>query len=560
MPEKLHVIVCENLADEVRAAAAAERFSDVEIVPFAAKCGQAESGAKRLEARIESLRGRGARVFILGGTCLTGKTDKTGSDSVRTTFGMDQCFPLFVGQPAVEGMIRAGAYLVTSGWVRHWRRSLEEWGFSQAQAREFFAETTKRIVLLDSGVNPKAEKEARAFAEFIGLPITIQAVGLDLLRIHLRVAVLEWRLENERRKTADLAMLSELSEILNRVGTEPETIADIVLLFRSLFAPKRILYLPLVFDLPGKPVVAPDHEAVDPADIARLRAITGDYAVLESGDGFGLRVSHRGETLGYIEVRGFAFPAHRDHYLNLALTVSRIAGMAVSNARAYQLLREEQDRTQSYLALAEKAAREKEVLLKELNHRIKNNFQMLAGMIRLQSAQLKDPHVLAICRDVQSRIKSLAHVHERLYLSSNLAAVDFAAYIDRMIGELAKSYQAEASRIRVIAAVEEIGFNVGTSIPLGLIINELIINAFKHAFPDGREGTIHISLRTLPDGRFELDVRDDGVGLPAGFAVDKAESLGLQLIGMLAGQIDGTVEIVSDAGAHFRIFFKERMS
>jgi two-component sensor histidine kinase len=185
---------------------------------------------------------------------------------------------------------------------------------------------------------------------------------------------------------------------------------------------------------------------------------------------------------------------------------------------------------------------------------------MLAGMIRLQSAQLKDPHVLAICRDVQSRIKSLAHVHERLYLSSNLAAVDFAAYVDRMIDELAKSYRAEASRVRVIADVEGIGLNIGTSIPLGLIINELLINAFKHAFPGAREGTIHLSLRALPDGCFALDIRDDGIGLPAGFAVEKAESLGLQLIGMLAEQIDGIFEIIFGAGAHFRIIFKERMS
>ncbi len=557
MPDKLHVIVCENLGEEVRAAAEVERFSDVEVVPFAAKCGQAAAGAERLEALVESLRGKGAKVFILGGACLTGKADATGSDSIRTRFGLDQCFPLFVGQPAVEGMIRAGAYLVTAGWVRHWRRSLTEWGFTQPQVREFFAETTKRIILLDSGINPSAEADGRAFAEYVGLPLTVHSVGLDLLRLHLRAAVLEWRLENERRKTADLAMLSELTSDLARIGEEDESIADLLLLFRSLFAPKRVLYLPVIYDCPGNPVVVPDHESVDPAEVSRLWALAGDYAVLESGDGFALRVAHRGETLGLIEVRGFAFPAHRDHYLNLALTVSVLAGLAISNARTFHLLREEKDRTQTFLALAEKASREREVLLRELNHRVKNNFQMLAAMIRLQSANLRDPTALSICRDVQTRIKSLAHVHERLFKSSNLAAVDFPAYIDRIVAELVESFRAESARIQVVADIAEIGLNIETSIPLGLIINELVINAFKYAFPDGREGNVQISLQPLADGRLELNVRDDGIGLPPGLDISHNESFGLQLVTMMSEQLGGTIEIIHGGGAHFRIVFKE---
>jgi len=558
MPSKLHVIVCENLVAEARAAAEAEKFPDVEIVPFAAKCGLPASGDGRLEALVESFRRKGARVFVLGGTCLTGKPDRSGSDSVQTKFGLDQCFSLFAGRPAIEGMIREGGYLITSGWVRHWRRTLKEWGFDQTQAREFFAETTMRIILLDSGVDSSAEREGRAFAEFVGRPLTVHPVGIDLFRVYLRAAVLEWRLENERRKTADLAVLSELSSDLARIGTEEDTVANVILLFRTLFAPRRILYLPLVFDVPGEMIIVPDGEPVDPADLSRLRGMTGDYAILESGDGFGLRFSHRGETLAFIEVRGFAFPVHRDHYLNLALIVSHIAGLAVSNARAYQFLREEKERTQSFLALAEKSAREREVLLKEINHRVKNNFQMLAGLIRLQSGNLKDPAAQSICRDVQNRIKSLAHVHERLYNSSSLAAVDIGAYVGRMIRELSESYQAEASRIRLTADIEEIGLNVGTSIPLGLILNELIVNAFKYAFPEGREGTIRIALKALPEGSFELDFRDDGIGLPPGFDIAKAESLGLQLVTMLAGQLDGTVDLVPDRGAHFRIVFREK--
>ena len=559
MPNKLHVIVCEILIEEARAAVAEERFTDVEIVPFAAKCGQAAAGSARLNALVKSFRERNAQVFILGGMCMTGPAKPGGGDSTKLEYDVDQCFPLFIGRTAVEGFIRAGSYLVTSGWVRHWRSALKEWGFDQAQARAFFTETMKQIVLLNTGSNPAAETEGRAFAEYVGLPLIVHPAGLDLLRIHLRNAVLEWRLGNERRRTADLAMLSDLSAELTRIGTEEDAIGNIILLFRSLFAPKRILYLPVVYDVPGGMITVPEGETVDPGDFARLQAVSGEYAVLDSGDGFGLRISHRGETLGLLEVRGFAFPVHRDRYLNLALTVSHIAGLAIANARAYQTIQEERDRTQTYLKLAEKSVRERELLLREVNHRIKNNFQMLAGMIRLQSANLRDPDALAVCREMQGRIKSIAFVHERLYESSDLAAVDFSRYIGQIIKELSETFRDEAAHIRVSTEVEEIRLNINTSIPLGLIINELIANAFKHAFPGGRAGNVHVALRALPEGRLELEVRDDGVGLPPGFEIGKMETLGLQLVAMMAEQLDGTVEAGRNGGTVFRVVFRERV-
>ena len=558
MPNKLHVIVCENLIEEVRTAVEEEHFADVEIVPFAAKCGQAAAGSARLNALVESFRKKNAQVFILGGTCLTGPAKPEGGPFADLRYDVDQCFPLFIGRTAVEELITAGSYLVTSGWVRHWRSALREWGFDQAQARAFFAETMKRIVLLQTGSNPAAEKEGRAFAEYIGLPLIVQPAGLDLLRLHLRNTVLAWRLGNERRRTADLAMLSDLSAELTRVGTEEDAIENIILLFRSLFAPKRILYLPFAYDVPGEWITVPGGERVDPEDLARLRGISGEYAVLETGDGFGLRISHRGETLGLIEVRGFAFPAHRDHYLDLALTVSHIAGLAIANARAYQSIREERDRAEKYLKLAEKSVRERELLLKEVNHRIKNNFQMLAGMLRLQSANLRDPDALAICREMQGRIKSIAFVHERLYKSSDLAAVDFSRYIGQIIKELSEAFRDQAARIHVSTEVEEIGLNINTSIPLGLIINELIANAFKHAFPGDRAGNIQVVLRALPEESFRLEVRDDGVGLPPGFEIGKSDTLGLQLVAMMAEQLDAIVEAERDGGTVFRVVFRER--
>ena len=557
MPDKLHLIVCESLVEEARSAAAEEAFSDVEIVPFAARCGQAASGSARLKALLESFRQKNIRAFVLGGMCMTGLSAEDG-DYRRMRIDENQCFPLFLGQAAVEGMIQSGAYLITSGWVRHWKSTVKNWGFDRPQARSFFGESMKRIILLDTGKNPRAEDEGKEFAAFVGLPLAVQPVSLDLFRVYLRNAVLEWRLENERRRTADLAMLADLSAGLTRVASEAETVDNIFLLFRSLFAPKRILFLSLRGGVPGETFTEPRGAPIDPEDVSRLRGMTGESEILEAGDGFRLRIVHGGETLALTEIRGFAFPVHRDHYLNLALTLSRIAGLAISNARSYQLLQEERDRTQAYLHLSEKAVAERELLLKEVNHRVKNNFQMLAAMLRLQSANLSDPKALAICREMQSRIKSIAFVHERLYKSADLAAVDFQAYIGQIIRELAETFRAEAARIRIETEIDAPGLNIDTSIPLGLIINELIANAFKHAFPGDRAGTIRIRLRLLPEERFELIVKDDGVGFPPGLDIGKTESLGLQLVQMMSEQLDGTVELDGEGGAGFRIVFRER--
>ena len=195
---------------------------------------------------------------------------------------------------------------------------------------------------------------------------------------------------------------------------------------------------------------------------------------------------------------------------------------------------------------------EKEVLLKEIHHRVKNNLQVIASLLYLQSDQLKDPEDLALFEDTQNRVKSMALVHESLYRTGDLARFNFAHYIESLTPHLLQSHGAESSRISLDMELDEIVLDVDTAIPCGLILNELLTNALKYAFPDGRSGNIYITLQAAAD-HVILSVRDTGIGFPAGFDFRNAESLGLQLVGMMIEQLGGTLTLTCEGGTTFTV-------
>ena len=201
--------------------------------------------------------------------------------------------------------------------------------------------------------------------------------------------------------------------------------------------------------------------------------------------------------------------------------------------------------------------REKEVLLKEIHHRVKNNLQIISSLLNLQTGQIEDERAEALFRESQDRIRSMALIHERLYQSEDLARVDFAEYIRSLVGYLVRSYSAEAGSVRVETEVDDVSLGIDSAIPCGLIVNELVSNALKYAFPEGREGRIYVQLREARDGGYRLVVSDDGVGFPEGLDFRMTESLGLQLVTTLLDQLEGRIELDSCKGTRFTMTFEK---
>ena len=198
--------------------------------------------------------------------------------------------------------------------------------------------------------------------------------------------------------------------------------------------------------------------------------------------------------------------------------------------------------------------REKELLLKELHHRVKNNLQVISSLLELQAQELSDPRTIRLFQESQGRVRSLALVHEQLYRSEDLSQVDFAAYVRELVERLAQGPGTAAARVRLDFELAPCQLPLDVAIPCGMIVNELVANALEHAFPAGRSGAIRIAFRELADG-YILTVADDGVGLPAGLLTGKPGTLGLKVVQALTRQIRGRLELQPEAGAVFTLRF-----
>jgi len=202
--------------------------------------------------------------------------------------------------------------------------------------------------------------------------------------------------------------------------------------------------------------------------------------------------------------------------------------------------------------------KEKEILLRELYHRTKNNMQIISSLLNLQSMALDDKQMLHVIQEIQNRIKSLSLVHEKLFEAKDLSNISLKDYIQDLAQVLLASYQGSNKRISITVNVENVFMSLDSITNCGLIINELVSNSLKYAFPDEVTGNIHIVLRSTDKGEIELCIRDNGIGLPEGFDFENPKTLGLKLVrGIAEDQLRGKIELKGEKRSDFLITFKE---
>jgi len=199
--------------------------------------------------------------------------------------------------------------------------------------------------------------------------------------------------------------------------------------------------------------------------------------------------------------------------------------------------------------------KEKEILLKEIHHRVKNNLQIISSLLNLQSRYQKDEKVQSIFRESINRVKTMANIHSLLYQSEDYARIDFTRFVRELATQMRLSYDPNTEFAVINTRVSNVLLDISTAIPCGLIINELLSNAMKYAFPSGRKGEITVTMYR-EDGLILLTVSDNGAGFPEGIDFRETESLGLQLVNDLVEQLDGTIQLDTKAGTEFRITFR----
>jgi PAS domain S-box-containing protein len=239
-------------------------------------------------------------------------------------------------------------------------------------------------------------------------------------------------------------------------------------------------------------------------------------------------------------VRDRAFPVSND-----SGEVYRIAGIMDDVTESKQSI--EQIKTSLH---------EKEVLLKEIHHRVKNNMQVITSLLSLQAKTISDKKALTVFEDSQNRVKSMALIHETLYQSKDLSRINFAEYLQKLVAHVSRSYRLRPNAVKINLHVNDVALPIDTAVPCGLIINELASNALKYAFPADTRGEVNITFGRTDD-QYTLCVSDTGVGLPPDFEPEQGKSLGMKLVRMLTSQLSGEMEYRNGVGTTFQITFPE---
>jgi len=201
---------------------------------------------------------------------------------------------------------------------------------------------------------------------------------------------------------------------------------------------------------------------------------------------------------------------------------------------------------------------EKEVLLKEVHHRVKNNLQVISSLLSLQSECVREPSLVTTFRESQNRIRSIALLHEGLYESPDLARIDFGIYLHKLAQQLSLAFGIDNSHIRLRVTADRVTLGLDRAVPCALAVNELLSNAFKHAFPDGASGEVYVMLRAGSEDQITVTVGDTGVGLPQGVGMGTSNCLGLRLLDTLVDQLGGSLERRAGQGTEFQLSFARR--
>jgi PAS domain S-box-containing protein len=255
-----------------------------------------------------------------------------------------------------------------------------------------------------------------------------------------------------------------------------------------------------------------------------------------------------GTTLGILAVYARRVREITDREVGVCEQFAHLASVILERKRAEDALKGMNLKLQESL-------HEKESLLKEVHHRVKNNLQLISSMLSLQASRITDSAVLELFSESRNRVRSMALVHENLYRAGNFSKISMLAHIETLSASLARAYGMNGGNIELRTEVEDISLDLDIAIPVGLIVNELTSNALKHAFPDRRRGCVNIGLRRLGPTRCELSLRDDGIGMAGTIDPRQSDSMGLQLVHDLTEQLHGTIVVTRERGTTFTLSF-----
>lgn len=348
--DKLYILICELFLKEANAVIDSEQYADVEVVAFPARCGQPHIKENELASITNSIDNK-SQVSIIGSCCLADLKESSAELKNCQLHLVDQCFYLFTNPSMIDDYTKQGAYLITPGWLIRWKLMIDRWGFDKKTAQDFFSEFCKKLILLDTGVEKNIPCHLEDFSGFVNRPFEVVPVCLDFFALYINKIVMAWqqkKMQSEsdailsvtRKQMADYSMAFDLISKLNQSFTETEIIDKIKEIFTILFAPKELFYMPVIDGKPETLHTMSDSKFDSTLMQNKLLNLTKKYNWTESEKGFIMRIAYQDEITGVILIDQIQFTEYKRHYLNLALYIVEVCGLAIANARTFQKIKQ----------------------------------------------------------------------------------------------------------------------------------------------------------------------------------------------------------------------------
>ncbi len=729
---KTGIYVCNIFKEELKEALRNCDFDDFELHTFPSVCHS-------LSGTMEPVRINESKYssnIIYGGTCLNG-FDKKSYKKIYSLVNKDVCFYQIASKSMVDDLLKQRAYLITPGWLKHWKEYIKMWGFTREQVHEYFTDSCNNLVLLDTGVDDRTEELFKKFSDFIDIPNKRIPVGLDFLELSLQLAhsrIMEkWEVLKQNELNADYYMSLDLIRQVTREVSEESIIIEVVESIAMLFAPGEIIYVPIENGQPGVPYswkkykITRAGELAGEYDIAKLVGNAERISVLE--DGFILKIVIDNEVLGILIVKELAHPEYLQRYTEFIFNISTMFNLVIDYSRTFRREKEKemtlaQDVLKAFYSGVDKEERirnilwmlkeytgleiialrlkkdddypfftyagslgnldscmhlrddsengrykglcgsvisggpdslknlltkegsfwtedlsshkcgktmcdsfngknnicfhegcrtialiplktegevvgllhladkqsgllqysqilfletivssivsllkrqeaedalkvsleDKGLLLKEMNHRVKNNLNLIGSLLSLQAKQVESEEIRGYLDISRGRIESISMIHDMLFRGSSFVSVDLREYISSITENLINSFDVDGQGIEMETNLESIDLGTGKAISMGLIINEVLTNSFKYAFLHNSKGKVSIKTYTSGD-ILNVEIYDNGIGLPKDMDWEMSSSLGFTLIHSLASQLNGSLDIKSENGTFFSFQF-----
>ncbi len=584
MRDKICISVCNYFAEEVRTVVRSENLKNVKVQIFPARCGRPPLENDEIQALVDAPAC--SYNCILGSACLKGSNDIEGNSNTVDFNHFASCFEMILNRDLVNHYISAGAYIVTPGWLVAWKKEIDTLGFDQKMAIDFFHETCKRIILLDTGIISDSAGQLEEFSSFLNLPSEIVPVGTDFLELNIKRIIARVDEENKnitnQSRISDYSMMMDLLNDLAESRNEEDVIDKIVNLFSILFCPSRLFYLPVNKSETGSLVASIDVED-EKSIIERLLNFPDNETLCSLSSGFQCRFIHEGELLGVVEIEEIAFPQYLEHYQNIAASIIQICAGVISNVRRYQIVVDQRvqisdtlDELEKSKLKAESANRAKSEFLANMSHEIRTPMNAILGFSEILEEQLRDdPQKHGYIKGIRNSGKGLLGlINDILDLSKieagkmdiNFEPINPSAIIE----EIRQIFLAKTSEKKL-----DFHIHVDSSLPESLLFDEtrmrqVLFNLIGNAVKFTSEGGVTINVKSEDSNEEQshvdivMEVIDTGIGIPEKelklifepFRQKEGQStrkyggtgLGLSITQRLVGIMGGAMEVSSTPG------------